>query len=505
MQHRRLLSLLIPLLALAACGEDQPPTAPASPDGPDHSSAAVVRVVNSVADPGDGTCNNAQCTLREAINDPLSTEITFASGVAGPITLAPPSAGGGMLQIQKTVTITGPSAGIVIRRRATDPAFRIMRVDEGVTVKLANLTIRGGKTEKSGAGIVNWGTLELINCTVAGNSAAEGAGGIANYAKFTLRHSTVADNIGGGIGNYTNGTLVLKQSTVTHNSYGIGNTGGVIALTRSMVSENSGVGIGSFRGRLTLTEARIVANTGSGISTNRAVVALTNSTVARNSAPYSGGGISVFDGGNVTIANSTVAGNSATNDGGGIYMNIGRGAGILVTLTNSTVSGNSAGYGGGIYNSSNEEFSVDATVVLTNSTVALNSATSKGGGLYNINTEIGYTHLTNTLVAQNTAPTGPDVLGTLFKARFSLIGDGTGGNITNTDGNLVGNVSPNSSPIDPKIGPLALNGGPTRTHALLLGSPAIDAASTPDCPATDQRGVLRPQGAACDIGSFERE
>jgi hypothetical protein len=108
-------------------------------------------------------------------------------------------------------------------------------------------------------------------------------------------------------------------------------------------------------------------------------------------------------------------------------------------------------------------------------------------------------------VAKNTAPTGPDVLGEFSTARFSLIGDGTGSNITNTDGNQVGNVSPNSSPIDPKLGPLALNGGPTRTHALLLGSPAIDAASTPDCPTTDQRGVLRPQGAACDIGSYERE
>jgi hypothetical protein len=97
------------------------------------------------------------------------------------------------------------------------------------------------------------------------------------------------------------------------------------------------------------------------------------------------------------------------------------------------------------------------------------------------------------------------VFGTLFDAHFSLIGDGTGSDITNTNGNQVGNVPPNSSPIDPRLGPLVDNGGPTRTHALLLGSPAIDAASTPDCPTTDQRGVLRPQGAACDIGSYERQ
>jgi hypothetical protein len=110
----------------------------------------------------------------------------------------------------------------------------------------------------------------------------------------------------------------------------------------------------------------------------------------------------------------------------------------------------------------------------------------------------------------SSAPTGPDVLvlpspESVVFARFNLIGDGSGSGITNTDGNQVGKVSPNSLPIDPRLGPLADNGGPTRTHALLLGSPAIDAASTPDCPTTDQRGVLRPQGAACDIGSYERE
>jgi hypothetical protein len=70
------------------------------------------------------------------------------------------------------------------------------------------------------------------------------------------------------------------------------------------------------------------------------------------------------------------------------------------------------------------------------------------------------------------------------------------------DGNQVGSAE---APIDPKLGPLGDNGGPTRTHRLLPGSPAIDAASTPDCPPTDQRGVPRPQGAGCDIGSFERK
>ena len=142
---------------------------------------------------------------------------------------------------------------------------------------------------------------------------------------------------------------------------------------------------------------------------------------------------------------------------------------------------------------------------MTNSTVTRNSATGEGGGIkQSFEAGLG---LSNSLVAQNNAPTGPDVDNTEggsdnpVGARFSLIGDGSGSGISNTDGNQVGSAS---APIDPKLGPLANNGGPNRTHALLLGSPAIDAASAADCPTSDQRGVLRPQGAACDIGSYER-
>jgi hypothetical protein len=279
--------------------------------------------------------------------------------------------------------------------------------------------------------------------------------------------------------------------------------GGILALTHSVVSENSGRGISTGHGSVALTEVRIVANTESGISAFQSRVTLTNSTVARNSA-FDGGGFYILRGSSVTIASTTVVGNSATRQGGGIRIFATQRSNAFVTLTNSTVSGNSAFEGGGIYSDGIEDEPVTATI--TNSAVAFNSATEQGGGIYNPNPPPGgFVHLTNSLVAKNTAPTGPDVLGEFSTARFSLIGDGTGSNIMNTDGNQVGNVSPNSSPIDPRLGPLANNGGPTRTHALLLGSPAIDAASTPDCPPTDQRGVLRPQGAACDIGSFERE
>jgi CSLREA domain-containing protein len=504
---------------LAACGEDQSPTAPtppAGPSGPAYSHTPGHKVVNSLADPGNGVCNATQCTLREAINDPQSTEISFAPGLSGTITLARPGAGGGTLVIEKRLTITGPSTGIVIRRRSTDPDFRIFRIPEAGNVTLTNLTIQNGKrTDRDGGGILNFGTLRLTNSTVAGSSASFG-GGIANEGTGTLilTNSTVAGNSatgifsGGGIGNIA--MLTLTRTTVARNSGGgISNLfRGTLALTRSTVARNTGVGVSSHGGLAvrtvaTLTNARIVGNSAGGIASSNGSVTLRNSTVAGNSA-FRGGGLANLTGGRVTITNSTIAGNSATQQGGGIF-NEGGFRPAFVRLTNSTVSGNSARSGGGIVTVT-EAFAGAAGVGLRNSTVVDNSATQKGGGiLVSGGASLG---LTNSLVAKNGAPAGPDVsreTQSEVGAFFSLIGDGTGSGITNTNGNQVGNVPPNTSPIDPKLGSLADNGGPTRTHALLLGSPAIDAASTPACPPTDQRGVLRPQGAACDIGSFERK
>jgi CSLREA domain-containing protein len=469
-------------------------------------------VVNSLADPGNGVCNATQCTLREAINDPASTEISFASGLTGPITLAKPANGGGTLRIEKTLTITGPSTGIVIGRRGTDPAFRILRIGSGVTVKLTNLTVRNGKeTERAGGGIVNFGTLALTHCTAEFDSAASG-GGIDNHGPLTLLNSTVRRNSavqgGGGIAN-RNHMLTLTNSTVAFNSAGVGggggisNVGGGLALNRSTIADNStresGGGIfNDNNASATVTNSRIARNSagrGGGIYNGKAGLTLTNSTVTGNSAVDGGGianSLSVF------IISSTVVGNSATGTGGGLSNHLVFRAPLRNILTNSTVSGNVARVGGGMSTPFDDVFG--SVNDLTNSTVAFNSATESGGGI------AGFFRLVNGLVARNTAPTGPDVLSEKFfpvVARFSLLGDGSGSGLTNgVDGNQVGSAS---APIDPRLGPLALNGGPTRTHALLLGSPAIDAASTPDCPTTDQRGVLRPQGAACDIGSYERK
>jgi CSLREA domain-containing protein len=500
MRYLRFLPALLPLLALTACAEDQSPTGPS--EQPDASVSAGHQTVNSLADPGDGTCNVRQCTLREAIRDPGSTDISFAPGLTGPVTLVR------SLIIDKSIRITGPAAGVVIRRQATGLTFRVMRIGPGATVALANLTIRDGMTEYPGGGIYNLGALVLRNCRIIANSPS----GVANRGSLEVVNSTVANNSGAGIGNYNNSTVTITGSTISRNGGGVSNPGGTLAIDHTVISDNRGGGLYQDRGTSTLDRVRIVRNGtgtgfGGGIYLLNSYITLTNSTVARNSAAE-GGGIYNALKGHLTITNSTVAYNTATGRGGGIRSKAGVRGSAFVWLTNSTVSGNTASLGGGMYSEYAPLAGVDLYVV--NSTVALNSATQAGGGLAQTAGEEGGVNLTmrNSIVARNSAPVDPDMAQndlTWVTATYSLIGDGTGGQITNVDGNQVGNRTPYTSPIDPRLGPLADNGGPTQTHALLSDSPAIDAASSADCPATDQRGVTRPQGAGCDIGSYERE
>jgi CSLREA domain-containing protein len=503
--HHIVFALASPIaVAALACTGNEPPTAPTEV-GPSLAVAAAQRVVNSVADPGDGTCNAQECTLREALKDPGSTGISFASGLTGPLTLASPSAGGGTLVVEHDLTITGPSGGLVIRRNAADPAFRVLRVQSGISAALTNLTIRNGRTalQGGGGGVVNYGTLALTRCTVDHGSATSGAGGIDDHGSLTLTNSTVADNEGAGIVQHNHGTLRVTGGTVARNGgAGIVNLGGELVLARTSVTSNGAGGLQIDWGTSRLDLARITDNTttgaGGGISLSRGSLTLTNSTVARNSAE-DGGGIANF-GGDFTITGSTLNNNTAAKSGGGIFNTVSDRFGRLsgtVTLANSTVSRNAAAQGGGIENSDRLG---GAGLVVLSSTIAFNSASDAGGG---IRQEDGlenpnFVNLSNTLVARNQAPSGPDVRAVdgAF-ARFSLIGNGSGSGLTNSNGNQVG-VS------DPRLGTLADNGGPTRTHALLAGSPAIDAASATDSPATDQRGVARPQGAGDDIGSYER-
>jgi hypothetical protein len=233
---------------------------------------------------------------------------------------------------------------------------------------------------------------------------------------------------------------------------------------------------------------RNVAFGGGGIHADRAN--LTRSTVSGNISTGAGGGIS---GNTVTLTNSTVSGNIAEMEAGGISAN-------TATLSNSTLSGNTAGLqGGGIW-------AVEGT--LLNCTVVENIALT-GGGLFH---ELGGAfNIRSSIVALNMSRQGgsnPDVSGIFASQGRNLIGDGTGS--TGFSAGLSDLLGSTLDPIDPLLGPLDANGGPTMTHSLLAGSPAIDKGDNVNLPPTDQRGLPRRKDgngdgvARVDIGAFER-
>lgn len=259
---------------------------------------------------------------------------------------------------------------------------------------------------------------------------------------------------------------------------------------------NLNSGVNATISGLTISGGNVSSGFGGGIlyGTN-STVTVTNSTISGNSAS-GGAGISNSSGGTLTVTNSTISGNSAGNlGGGGIFS----GSGVL-NVTNSTISGNMStdSGGGGIING--------GTGTVTNSTISNNSTSggADGGGIRNA----GTVNSRNSIIAGNTASSGaPDFFGTLTSQGHNLIG--------NTSG-MSGTVATDITNVNPLLGPLANNGGPTQTMALLPGSPAINAGDNcvldDTCtPAlgfsltTDQRdaGFSRIVGTNVDIGAFE--
>jgi CSLREA domain-containing protein len=222
-----------------------------------------------------------------------------------------------------------------------------------------------------------------------------------------------------------------------------------------------------------LTIANANVEIGGGGVWSMGSLTITNCAFSNNHA-FQGGGISAV-GGTLTVSSSTFSGNSATNNGGGIYNN-----GTL-TLTNSTFSGNSTSYGGGIYNG--------GTATISSSTFSGNSATANMAAVIDNG---GTLTVTNSIIANS--PVGRNCRGAFTNGGHNI-----------DDGTTCGWGSTNSSKssINPLLGALANNGGSTRTMALLPGSPAVNAGDDSLCPATDQRGISRPQGLHCDIGAFE--
>ncbi len=230
---------------------------------------------------------------------------------------------------------------------------------------------------------------------------------------------------------------------------------------------------------------------GGAISVQDSQLTLERVRVLESKTPNGGAAGLYIENGYLFISDSEFSGNITDSNGGAIAS-----VGSSVEITNSTFSGNTAGDdGGGIY-------LAGSTASIVNSTITENEAiTGYGEGLYGgLSVELG-----NTIIAGNIDSNEPGSSDCVGADLVSL-----GGNIMGVLGCAIG-VDPNptdrygfpDNPLDPVLGPLQDNGGPTYTHALLEGSPAIDMGLNEDCPAQDQRGVVRPIGESCDIGAFE--
>ena len=422
---------------------------------------------------------------------------------------------------------------------------------DGGALTLQNKTLVGGpdtgnKVGDLGGGVLlhNGSAFVVDNSRIAYNHANNYGGGVElrDGSSATVRngswidHNKTVEDYGGGI--YVEGTgtqLVVDASTISHNSstqgggISVDSTGSRAQIENgSIVSSNTVTGTGTVlggginnRGTLTISNSTVMdnwvtspdelafgggiynsgslvvikstvsGNTASGFPTswgggiyNDATLQMTSSTLSGNvasGADYGYGGGIGSDNGTIDITSSTFTDNSASGTinghGGAIDL-----AGIIVTVTNSTFYSNSATHrGGGIHN-------YQGTLDVLNSTLSGNSSDSAYGG--GIDNQDGTLSLTNTILANSLS--GYDCASTT-----ALTGDSH---------NLIESNNGCGTPAlttDPVLGALAGNGGDTQTMALLTGSPAIDAAQDAACPATDQRGIGRPQGDHCDIGAFE--
>jgi hypothetical protein len=242
------------------------------------------------------------------------------------------------------------------------------------------------------------------------------------------------------------------------------------------------------RDNLMATDAGDFWQGGGGIyNGENASLALMDSTVANNNAEWSGGGVYSFFGTTTTIVRSTISGNLSNDVGGGLRL-LGN-----ATITNSTISGNeSTGWYGGAL------FMTDGEVDMVNSTVTENVSPPWAPAAVFVGTFGADASLTlaNSIVASN-----PDIGCVLFFGGGGAISiNSLGGNVF-TDGTCFP-MAGDQIVGDALLGPLANNGGPTETHALLPGSPAIDSADDGFCPDFDQRGEPRDD-PGCDVGAYE--
>ncbi|MCC6191750.1 MAG: CSLREA domain-containing protein [Anaerolineales bacterium] len=434
--------------------------------------------VTTTADEYDLSGEGTGCALREAIVA-ANTDSAFGGCPAGSgadqivvpagtytLTRAGPNedlSATGDLDLRSPLTIAGASAAATtLHGGGLD---RVLDISGTLPTEITGLTITGGLVGASfGAGILNRGTpLTLTHTAVISNISAISTGGVVNIGGvLVIAQSEIRGNgLYGSLHNSIGGSLRLTGSLVQGNHYGP-ILGGSVVIQSSQILSNT-------HGDAGLTLAGLVTET----------ARVENSTIGFNPA-----GVLNSGSGRLVIAGSTVS----DNEGAGLRN---PSSAAQTVVLNSTISGN-------------DGIGVDATngtFALYNVTLSGNdSGGFDGGGLRVAGVAVT---LQNTLIAGNTDPGGqaPDCAGTVNSLGYNLVENALGCTLAGiTTGNVLNQAA--------GLGPLHANGGPTLTHALLAGSPAINAGDPGGCRDgdgaaldTDQRGYERAD--RCDIGAFE--
>ena len=413
------------------------------------------------------------------------------------------------------------------------------------------LTISNNSTISlnQGDGMENTGNINIANSLISNNTTQ---GLYSRSGNITITNSNIKDN--GQEGIYNLGSLALGTSAINVNN--------------SIISGNGQEGIVNYS-IANVKNSTINGNKDGGFA-NYATATITNSVIRDNTTSGYGGGVYNNDG-SITILDTLINNNSASEQGGGFYNR----SSILNTINvlNSTISNNSAAFGGGIINwgyieeytnakNEKEFYDIRSKITLNNSTISSNTSLSSGGGIYN--NPLGDIYLNNSTITNNTGDSNNDGIGdgggiyneanggisgyadgkvetknTIIVGNFDSLNNGGTGNInpdisaqdapiTGNNYNLIGNLAGASGTIgkgtdivnrNAKLGLLQNNGGPTPTHALLSGSPAINAGNNslifPDTFDRDgdgnktetfpfdQRGKARIFGSKVDIGAVE--
>ena len=472
----------------------------------------VSLIVDTTSDVDDDDFSAGNLSLREAVRlvntgAVAGTTITFDNSVFGvPQTI---SLAGTQLDLTSSVEIVGPGQSLLTISGNDDSrifgitgssifvtlsgltltsGFAQDSIDgnggaiENVSANLtiSDSTISGNRAEARGGGLSNaGGTISITNSTVTGNTGQTNGGGIFNYGSLDVTDSVIAGNNAAGVGIATGyGGGILNAGSLT--------------LTRSTISGNTasedGGGIATY-GPTSIVDSVVSGNTatsfGGGIAGFNATLDLTRGTISDNVAGDSGGGIFNSEG-LVSVRDSTISGNTAVDDGGGLF-NYGGGR---LSVTNSTLSGNTADRDGGGISNGETYAGPDNVLVISNSTLVANRSDANGdglgtgGGISTVSAASSLTSLFNTIVAGNSrGAMGSESPNDLANqdvesvSAFNLIGDpnSSAGLVDGAAGNIVGAggaLLPLANVVDPV---LADNGGPTLTHALVAGSPAIDA------------------------------